>query len=294
MLALLETRRLDLQGAQSYLKSTDVASETDVVRMVRILNTEIFQTVKLMASSFTVVDDPMVATHAADSLRSVLGRAVTDLLLSFPNHHDDTIVLEISLQSVIVLVVRLIISSWDLSARTSLNKSLTGAYIRLLASEDQSVAARWRSLTLRYLPQESADGKSWMTFFNEELATFLSVVFNLAGGRGDVPGAARDNIHNIVSTAFELRRMLSDDILGADYVVTLGVTGNSFSSEAMDDAYPTRGRRPKAGTRILCPFELGLHRFDKVDEEFEETLKESVVIRPKVVLESLIDDLKTG
>ncbi|KZT05467.1 uncharacterized protein LAESUDRAFT_727113 [Laetiporus sulphureus 93-53] len=284
--ALLETRRLELQAAHTYFTAADSTCETDVVRTLRTLNAEIFQAVKAMANSFSSDYSTQPDDHAVSQARTVVGQAMTEILLTFQDHHEDTIMLEMALQSTITLVIRGIVAEWDLSHWQT--NGFSDVYSQMVQSESQSVAGRWRALTRKYLPQKSRGGRDWIATFSNGLAAFASCILIVAGGNGHISDQIADCISTIVRTALTLRTMIGEDIIGSDYFLTVGEAGQTFDKATMEDGFATRGKTPKTGARVLCPSELGLRRVERDGK----IAKEVTLVKAKVVVDTFLEELQ--
>jgi hypothetical protein len=144
MSRLLETRTLELKGAQTFLTTVDSHSGNDVIGMVERLNTEIFQTAAFMADSFgdDYISDSQDASEDVMELlewaKSMFGDKMVQLLRS-SDHNEDPILIQNALQASMVNWSCQVISSWcfwvpDLQFHLNVIQEsvrLTGEYLTL-------------------------------------------------------------------------------------------------------------------------------------------------------------------
>ncbi|KZT05486.1 uncharacterized protein LAESUDRAFT_681501 [Laetiporus sulphureus 93-53] len=290
--ALLETRRLELQEAQSYFQSAEAVSEGDVVRTVSNLNSEVFQAVKAMAESFEAGNAATLNTYPLDEARTLVGEKLSQLLASFPDHQQDTVVLETAFQATMVQFAYSLLSAWYIGNWKE--DSMANIYKQMLLSESQSVAGRWRALTYKYQPKSDADGHTWEIRLTQSLQSLLSTINLVARGNGEVPEEVKENLRLIVRTALDLRSMIGEQIVSSNYTMIVGSGGELFAPERMEDVWATGASNVKEGTRVLCPSDLGLQRTEKVDSGGDDTSVTALLIKPKVVLETLVEELLPG
>ena len=89
----------------------------------------------------------------------------------------------------------------------------------------------------------------------------------------------------IAQVALRLRKAIGEDITSGD-IATFCVPGNAvFDPAKMDDGHG-HGAGGEAG-RVLCTTHLGLRREERVREWVVE---ETVILKPKVALQSLLDE----
>jgi len=142
---LLETRTLELKGAEAFLTKADALSGADVIKMVNTLNSEIYQTAALVAESFEfkekkdespgwreVIDvegggedvegegddevggkgkEQMVEVYA--SATEILGLRMVELLKT-SEHHEDPTMIQIAFQAGMSAYTNWIVNSWYL------------------------------------------------------------------------------------------------------------------------------------------------------------------------------------
>ncbi|KZT05473.1 uncharacterized protein LAESUDRAFT_813572 [Laetiporus sulphureus 93-53] len=288
MHTLLEQRRIELEVAHTYLDSVDTVTEKDLVCSLGNLNAEIFQTVMSITESFATVEKNGLNEQIAEAALGIVGQKVFNALLSFPDHQLDPLLLEVALQVTIVRVMGWIIDAWDIEHWGS--SVIARTYERMVSSENHRVAARWRMLAHKYQEPQPATGRQWEDDLTEKLQFCISAVFLVARGEYD-PEKEEDNVRIIVRAALRVRKMIREDISSSDYQITVPVVGESFDPESMTDHYATKGSIPPVGARLLCPYELGLRRVDRREEDGTMVVRPVTLVRSKVLLESAINEL---
>ncbi|KZT05470.1 uncharacterized protein LAESUDRAFT_727115 [Laetiporus sulphureus 93-53] len=292
--ALSEQRRLELEDAQSYLNTADEFSEQDVVRLIKNLNSEVFQVVRAVADSFQMFDTSKRDERAESEAAANIGPSMLELFQSVSDT-GETLALETALQHNLVLLINDVITLWNFRYGDNVSVVMAGLNQKILRSESQSIAGRWRAITHRNMPSQLPDGRDWQDYCVEHSTSLLSSISMAAGGRVDVSGQA-DSIREIIHGAFRLRKMIGENIVGSNYTVTIGQSGDVFTPDFMEDAFALRGRPPKTGMSILCASELGLLRLDKVKASADAAggISEVVILKPKVVLADFVMELGLG
>jgi DNA repair exonuclease SbcCD ATPase subunit len=113
--ALLDTRTLELKGAQAFLTKADSMSGADVVRMVEGLDAEILQTAAFIADHFIFEEKRDVTEEvqaAIERLVELLGPTIVDLLGTTEHAHDPTLI-QLACQASMAVYSRWIILAWD-------------------------------------------------------------------------------------------------------------------------------------------------------------------------------------
>jgi hypothetical protein len=101
---------------------------------------------------------------------------------------------------------------------------------------------------------------------------------------------AGEKILTVVEVALRLNRMLGEEITAADIETTWVHSQEAFDPMWMEDDYGD-WRSPGPGSvRVLCTTDLGLRRLVKArgGEGWDDT----ILLKPKVALEELLDSLE--
>jgi DNA repair exonuclease SbcCD ATPase subunit len=142
-LQLLETRTLELKGAETFLTKADALSGADVIGMLNTLNSEIYQTAALVAESFEFKEkkssrpgwrevedvnetgddvegagDTVEKGNSAEEMAEVHASAIEILgsrmveLLKTSEHHEDPTLIQIAFQAGMSAYTNWIVTSW--------------------------------------------------------------------------------------------------------------------------------------------------------------------------------------
>ncbi|KAI0941760.1 hypothetical protein AcW1_003560 [Taiwanofungus camphoratus] len=300
--ALLETRTLELQDAQQYLTTTSSLSDSDVLRLIEGLNSQIFQTAARIADSVHFDCSLRVQDSAAEDANARVGRLIgpkmIETLKSF-QHRDDPVCIQIALQASLVTFSRWIIAAWDFGYYDELMGSI---YMKITKNESQSVSGRWRSIThrsLRSLLLETHVAARLQKYLAEVIADVL-----LLSGFHEASNQLHDTITDkygeqikiIVKGGLDIHRAIAEDIISCDFEPMNILWGQPFDAEKMDDEYSS-GESPEGPcsscTAVLCTTQLGLRRIERCVGA-ANTAQESQVtnlLKPKVALEAVIGEL---
>jgi hypothetical protein len=139
---LLETRTLELKGAEAFLTKADALSGADIIGMLNTLNSEIYQTAALVAESFEFKqknrrrgwrevddvgegdeetmgkegdvergDEQEEAAEVYASATEILGSRMVELLKT-TEHHEDPTIIQIAFQAGMSAYTNWILTSW--------------------------------------------------------------------------------------------------------------------------------------------------------------------------------------
>ena len=136
--ALLETRTLELKGAQVFLTTADTLSGTEVMTLVDGLNHEIMQTCTLISDSFEF-DFARKQEHVAEIKAAYveISKFMTPTmmhLLSMVQHGEDPLLVQIALQSVMISYSLWCITTWDYD-QLGVDGTLTAIYSKMVETK---------------------------------------------------------------------------------------------------------------------------------------------------------------
>ncbi|KAH9912669.1 uncharacterized protein B0H18DRAFT_1126908 [Fomitopsis serialis] len=216
------------------------------------------------------------------------------LLHAFPPREDDRITLEMTLQTTVTTYVAGVISSWTpSSSSSSANQVISSIYNRMLQSEPQAVAGRWRTLTRKYATSSSTAAKDQETWhvqcLMEDATTILTASRVTSWDESDLRG----NFEIIVKAAMQLRRMVGEDVAGSEYEVFVEEQKKPFRPEVMVDEHaPRRKRQDRVGRPVICALTLGLRRTERDNRSGSRgRLEVKTLVKPQVILDTIVDDL---
>lgn len=295
---LLDTRTSELKGAQAFLTKADSMSGADVVRMVEGLDAEILQTAAFMADHFVFGERQDVTEEmqgAIDRLGELLGPKIVDLL-GRTEHANDPTLIQLACQASTTAYCRWIIVAWDFDD-PNYDNFLKHIYMTVQKAEDQAVSGRWRALTRTHV----------QSMLHGDADVSLNLVLHIADTLADVLlvaglKATHEHIHEEVMTTFgekltivvraalALNWVIGKDITSADLEPITVLWQSVFDSAVMEDV---NGGGLKVGVEhVLCTTDLGLQRVVKSSKEGESEWQTSMLLKPKVALESMIEGLQ--
>ncbi|CCM04633.1 uncharacterized protein FIBRA_06817 [Fibroporia radiculosa] len=295
MQALLAVAQEDLSTAQDSFAPEDKTADVDVVQLVRSLNLDISKTATLLTESFHVEDhrrgDGFV--EAYERTKVAVGPIMAELLESI-HHEDDPILVHIALQADMISFAAGIISAWDFQHQS--NATFSGIYKQMLKSESQKAVGRWRALTRQYSKQRLYNGRDLTAGFTNQLAERLADIMFISGARVDherLRQSVNASLESIIRSALNLQQVIGEQVLSRDLEIMTVRVDDLFDPEQMEDVYGDE--EPTADDHeplhVLCTASLGLRRCDKPKGGLGDELQVTTLVRPKVVLETLVYEL---
>jgi hypothetical protein len=108
----------------------------------------------------------------------------------------------------------------------------------------------------------------------------------------------RAELDTIVNSALQMNKAIGEDILSKDLEPMHEQPEVVFDAMVMDDAFPADESKvdDKHGIKTLCSTDLGLRSIEKVSREGESESEwhDSILLKPKVALESLLEAMGTN
>ena len=113
----------------------------------------------------------------------------------------------------------------------------------------------------------------------ERLAEVLSScgLGTVIGNANDIKKHAAEKLGALSATARKLNKMIGENVVSEDLVVTFVHGGTMFNGESMDNAYPQAGVKP-AQRVVICTTDLGLCKRKSAEGARKELLKPKVVL----------------
>ncbi|KAI0773055.1 hypothetical protein BD413DRAFT_311290 [Trametes elegans] len=306
VLALLDTRTAELKEAQTYLSKVDDVSDSDVLRLVERINSQIFQTAAKISEdlqpSYGMQTDVSVIDGAVSSLKkSTLAGPELPHILRASNHRDDPIFVQIALQVVLTTFLYHLASPWT----TMFDKRaahLQSIYAEMCQHEPQSVFGRWRTITLTYLHALIPDNANYGGKATLRLVDHVSDVL-LACGVDGSPESLRElvrrhygkGLRQLVAHVLDLQHITGERTVSRDLQLLVFWPGTPFSAAVMEDEWAdTKGRdgTPAPNDPVFCTTNLGLVRRERRTEPGSagvqgwDTMREVELLKPKIMLES--------
>ncbi|KAL5486032.1 hypothetical protein ACEPAI_7076 [Sanghuangporus weigelae] len=190
-------------------------------------------------------------------------------------------------------------SSFCFGSTGKLESHLSKIYSHMHASEPQPTSSRWRALTHSHIRALSPNIDQLAT--NEVTDTCLRGVANVlsAGGAGEVEELLtratqkyRSQLRRIAELANRFAFIIREGTMSTDFQPLFVESVREFNPVAMENVY--EGYGPSRG-RVLCTTEVGLQCLTnkgKDGKDFSpQTVERRVVLKPRVVLESIVQIL---
>ncbi|RDX46323.1 hypothetical protein OH76DRAFT_1311921, partial [Lentinus brumalis] len=267
---LLETRTAELREAQAYLTRVDDVTDRDVLRTVENLNSTIFQTAAKASDAFQARyhhDQHSVEAEEAGR-RLVEGWGLSTRFraaLRSVNHNDDSVLVQMALQGVMVSYTRRLCTTWNFGV----GRDFENVYEQMRKQEPQSVSGRWRAMSRTHLKAFLGDEQERQSRGEVELAEKLTDILLICGVPGtrqrllaEVTSVFSESLHEIVRLALEFQRVTGENIISRDLSAIAEKPGRSFDPERMVDEWadPKRLHRVLQSPPVLCTTQLGLLR----------------------------------
>ncbi|KAH9933545.1 hypothetical protein B0H21DRAFT_699487 [Amylocystis lapponica] len=299
MQALSVAQQAELRDARRYLSAPDSLGDTDIVRMMGDLNLEITRMATHLTESFHSEEHRggEAVQAAYERTREAVGPIMAELLESI-QHQDDPILIQIALQADMASFAAGIVSAWDFQHQS--NAVFSGIYRQMLRSETQAMCGRWRALTRQYSKQRLYAGRDLAAGFAHQLADRVADLLLIAGSSvsaEQLRETSGESLEQIVRLALDLQRAIGEEIVGCDYEVVLARVDDVFDPQQMADVYSAGldesapAADKSAELHVLCTVELGVRRCEKADESVPDETRKITLLRPKVVLETLVYEL---
>ncbi|KAK1224301.1 hypothetical protein PQX77_012809 [Marasmius sp. AFHP31] len=305
-----ETRRLrslneELQASvamvQGFPTKAKSVANTDVIRMVTVLNGEICETARLLAEFYETeasqqadrVENEEVIEGAIEYTKEILGEKMTEMLGYF-NHGEDTVLLHFGLQASMCAYSEWITTSWVYRDRDD-EQLIQEIYDRLREKEESPISSRWRILTRKYVRQvfrgtQQIDLSEY--FFDAFTNVLVTAGLRVNGSLDVLSERLKDqfasHVAEIINLAIQLNNAIGEDITSCELVPINCETGIPFDDDSMESTFRTASENTFIEERILCTAELGLLRSEKVRGR-EGDWTHQILLKPKVLLQSALE-----
>ncbi|OSC99571.1 hypothetical protein PYCCODRAFT_1394822 [Trametes coccinea BRFM310] len=304
--ALLQTKSAELRDAQVFLTRVDDASDGEVVNLIGLLNSSIFQTSANIAAKFQPAygrtENRTMRNRYIEHLRSsqLLSRKLLSSLDCL-DHHQNPIVVQFALQAIMAFVAQRVCFEWILEDCHS-SRWLDSIYTRMRGSESQTTCGRWRALGRIYVGSGFHTNRAIHNYLAGNIVSIL-----LACG---IPGAGEDtlarvrsdfgqNLCEVVEIAMDIRRISGERIISRDLFPSTISSDTPFQPERMDDEWhhPETARSLATVPTVLCTTHLGLVSSWMSEASARSVAggklhQETILLKPKVVLSTTLEDLQ--
>ncbi|KAI0783013.1 hypothetical protein C8Q75DRAFT_737166 [Abortiporus biennis] len=295
---LLKVRTDDLQAAQSFLTKSDQISDAEVVRMVNNLNSCIFQVAAQLADGLTFPTEPSSNEPSQtdlDSYISFIGRELTEALVG-RRHADDPTLVQIAFQSCTTHFIVWLAAQWNINigAEKSNEEAFEKAYRFIREREPQTVAARWRVLTIGYLNSQRKTDEVVQSMYESLIGRYVDVAASSGireprqAIRDTVIGICGPGVTEIVRSTLDFGSTVMEKAMGNDFAIIAVPGESSFVATSMVDDYGEEDEKetPNSGFqwRVLGTTQVGLEKSEKIGDIITPT----VILKPKVVLSNML------
>lgn len=151
-------------------------------------------------------------------------------------------------------------------------------------SEDRTVASNWRALTRRTLSNIDSGRKDLPRQIVSNMIHQLAELLSSCGVGEPVDNAhnihkyAADKLGSLFTAARRLNKMIGENVVSDDLMVTVIDGGHSFDGEHMEDAYPWDGVK-HVRRAVICTTNLGLCEGKGANGVRKVLLKPKVALR---------------
>ncbi|CCM04650.1 uncharacterized protein FIBRA_06834 [Fibroporia radiculosa] len=258
--ALLATRTAELHDAQKFLTRVDNYADAEIVRMFSGLNSHIFQTAAQVADAVEFSDERGRGYYKLAN--QLIGKEMVEILSEKP-HRDDPICVQIAGRNVMVMFASRVLNVWDFTPGSN-HVLLDQVYMQMKRSEPSMVSS---------LEKHLKDDVVRVLEVAEVFRRKIPISYR------HMPGAAK---------YYWGRRRLGD--LEAETVSH----GALYDSKNMVDDLADKDRtvaNARHTPRMLCTVEMGVRRVEQVERGQKKEEEVIVLLKPKVVLESMVQEL---
>ncbi|PPR01405.1 hypothetical protein CVT24_006243 [Panaeolus cyanescens] len=295
--ALLDVRTNELKGAQSFLTMVDKYSGADVVKMVEVLNAEIFQTSAYMSG---LVEDILpdhalrrrwencLTPEALAGVRAEVGEDLVEFIgRKGPDIREDPLPLQIAIQSILVWWSAYMVNGFCDGLP---GEQMMSLYENIRRTEPQTVAARWRTITTKQLATTTRSTN------NHFILRILLGLLRMGGWSDELQKSAKhtaaiqESIAIIEKAWHDIKVAVKEGVISCDLELVYSKPGIRFDSDFMEDSYADGAT---ATDTVLCTIALGLKRSTaKASSSGFNDFHDDLLVKPKVVLSSLLLQLE--
>lgn len=298
--------RARTQSLEVFCTKTDDWSGADVCEAVRDLNSEVLQFAAGVSELCAgAAPAKAKAAKSPDAIRDTAGRlgAAFVRVLATRDNSQDPILVQFALQSCLSTCIARFFSSFCPGLSSKYDMLLCQIYEHMQGSLPQATSSRWRALTHRHIRALYRNVEEHA--LNELASTILRWTTDLLTTAGchtaqstlSSPAVLRTRfgpqLRRIVLAVGKLAQVTREEILSTNFEVGTVPEGTPYDPQEMCDAAEPEYGGGRAG-KVLCCTELGLRcttRKDAEDAEAAQEMEQTLLLKPKVVLESVVPAL---
>ncbi|TFK50881.1 hypothetical protein OE88DRAFT_191341 [Heliocybe sulcata] len=289
--------------AEPFLSTTDSVSEKAVIALVQDTNAEIHTAAQRIAESYKYtahkIDASPQGAAAREWAEHALGRQMTQLL----QETDDATIVQVAFQGTLSMYAHWAARCWyfDLAREAEVIGDIyDDVYYHMRETEPLAVARRWRALTRKHIQSVVHGDSDIAAALVPRIAERLTDILLVAGCKAPLKQVTEtmkfkfmDKIKAVIGHALEINRLIGQEALASDFEVTWVSPEEAYDPTWMADIDIEQEAGKKDAedlVRVLSTTELGLGRMEKVKNDGgSEEWKDSCLVKPKVVLESMVE-----
>ncbi|KAJ6609255.1 hypothetical protein B0H10DRAFT_1814098 [Mycena sp. CBHHK59/15] len=294
----MEEHRAQLRSAEIFMTQTDSWSGAQVVQSLHDLNSEIIQFAASATELCTFDSGSSDSSKAMQDTSARLGPNLASLL-SARDHSQDPTFVSLALQAGISTCIARAMASFCLGLPSKSDVTLCQVYSHIFVAEPQPTSARWRALTHRHvhtlypdLTQYAADE------LRETICRWTSDI--LVAARATHESTSRawvrqtfgEQVGRMVKSVAGIARICKEEIMSTNFDILMVEASQNYDERTMMDAFDGVYESSQARSQgtVLATTELGLRRMTRrsaPDKVEERTIEQQLLIKPKVILDSV-------
>ncbi|KAI0701305.1 hypothetical protein BC835DRAFT_1253227, partial [Cytidiella melzeri] len=298
MEALLKVRAAELRDAQVSLGKPHSISHGDVQRMVDKLNAEVYQMSALITDQLQF-EEKRSSWHfqrsqsAYEHVNCVVGSGLA-YAVAICSHGGDPTLAQVTIQAYCVERISWAVQTWSLFTEPSHNAVLKTSTQRS-SKGPQAISAQWRTLTRRYMRQQTPTPSPLYASLMNGLVDILvlaGVLLPPNEVRSRIRISFGEKASAIVEHAMELRKAVGEEMVSSEFEILCPRYNDPFLSDLVEDAEgqgsPRASGKVLEGEPVLCTTEMGLYRYEKKTANGSRgTVEKKTLIKAQVVLCSM-------
>lgn len=303
-----QEERARIRADEIYLTRADNWSGSQVLQAIRDINSEILQ----FAASATDLctfdrDSRPSSSRSVQAMHDTSSRLGGNLarILSNRDHSQDPILVQLALQGCVSICIIRALASFCIGFSAKADSVLSQLYSKMVLTEPQPTSSRWRALTHRYIRASNPNlAENSISDLSDTILRWSADIFIIAGCSSYESSTSSskdglrlrfgDQIRRIAKAAIRLAQVMREDIMSTSFEVVAVTANEAYDPNQMSDVF---GDYVASRGAIIATTELGLKCTTRLSNtECTDTpdgvpLQKRMILRPKVVLESVLDAL---
>ncbi|KAJ7475915.1 hypothetical protein FB451DRAFT_1245243 [Mycena latifolia] len=286
---LLEEHRAQLRSTETYMTRTDSWSGAQVMQAVHDLNSEILQLASSAIELCTFDSNGPGSPQAMQDTSARLGPNLAGLLSARERNAQDPTLIGLALQAAMATCIARAMSTFALGLPSKSEVILSQVYSHIFVAEPQPTSSKWRALTHKHV-HTLYPGLS--NYSSEELretiyrwtSDILVAAYATQGSRAWMRETFAEQVGRMVKSVTGIAQICKEEIMSTNFDVIMVEPGQFFDGRIMTDAFGI-GEGESHGA-VLATTELGLRRITRRGDE--KTVEQQLLVRPKVILDSVV------